>query len=333
MNIRSRIATSFPTCAMVIGLASLLSSATAHAALVLHLPLNDASSGGVTTAAAAINDAGHPTTFGTSVGTGDAWFNDPTRGNVYFSNQGSRLTAGTQGIDRTVGFTWSMWVKIDPAAAGNADAGSDVVIGTRTASGGVWHKVQFSDSQTWAAVSFGANSLATNAWRHMAYIGDSTNVRMYIDGLLVGTPDTTTPTTTFNGNFEIGGSGQFTEDSEGYSSDLGVWTEALTGDEVKGLFDISNASPGLLYDVAEFDQLKQIHDLGSGSVTIGSQTWYYSNSLVGSAGLTQVGSDYNLILNAANGTGLTTIIPEPSSLAMLAFGMISLWLFRKKQSM
>lgn len=278
MNIRTRFASFFATSSnrlavvLVIALvASMQLARPATAALVLHLPLNDASAGGVTTAAAAINDAGHPTTSGTSVGTGDAWFSDPTRGNVYFSNQGSRLTAGTQGIDRAVGFTWSVWVKIDSAAAGNADAGADVLIGTRTSSGGSWHKVQAGATDNWTSISFGASNVANNTWRHIAYLGDNTSVRMYIDGAFVG-QDTTTPTSTFNGNFEIGGSAQFTEDAEGLFSDVGVWTGALTADEVKGLFDVSKASPGLLYDVAEFDQLKQVHDLGSGSVTIGSQT-------------------------------------------------------------
>jgi hypothetical protein len=33
----------------------------------------------------------------------------------------------------------------------------------------------------------------------------------------------------------------------------------------------------------------------------------------------------------ANNITLTVAIPEPSSLAMLALGMISLWLFRRKR--
>lgn len=310
---------------LIAPLACLSFSTSARAALVLHMPMDDASTGGVTTAAASINDPTHPTTFGTSAGTGDQWASDATRGNVYYSTQGSRLNAGTQGIDRAVGFTWSMWVNLDPAAAGNADAGADVIIGTRGASGGSWHKVQRTTVETWAGLSFGiGNDLMTSAWRHIAYVGDSTSIRMYIDGALAGTPDTTTAAATFNGSFEIGGTGTFTEDSEGLFSDLGVWNEALTANEAKALFDISTAGSGLLaYDMAQFDSLKQVHDTGSGNTTINSLTWNYATGLVGAAGLSGSSGNYTLILNAATGTGLVTI-PEPSVAFFGSIGLLAL---------
>lgn len=308
-------------------LAAIALSSSAQAVLVLHLPLNDASSGGVTSAAAAINDATHPTTSGTSTGTGDAWVSDATRGNVYFSNQGSRLTAGTQGIDRAVGFTWSMWVNIDPTAAGNSDSGADVIIGTRN--GSPWHKVQRTSTDNWTGFGFGGADLMTSTWRQLTYVGDTTSVRMYIDGVFVGS-DASTPTSTIDGPLEIGGSSRFSEDSEGLFSDLGVWTEALTANEAKGLFDISIAGGGMLaYDVAEFDTLKQVHDAGGGSAIIGSREWAYATGLAGSAGLSQSGDEYTLILDAANGTGLVTAIPEPS--AALLGGIGALLLLRRRR--
>ena len=303
-------------------LAALTLAVPAQAALVLHLPLNDASSGGVTTAAAAINDPTHPTTFGTSVGTGDQWVNDATSGNVYSTSQGNRLTAGTQGIVRADGFTWSVWVNIDPNAAGNTDAGAESIIGTRATSGGHWHKVGFGAANNWADTTY--STLATNSWKFMTYVGDSTNIRMYVDGVLSGTQDTTTLATTFNGNFEIGGTGQFSEDMEGLLSDVGVWNEALNANEVKGLFDISVAGGGMLaYDVAEFDTLKQVHDAGSGSATIGDLEWTYATGLVGSAGLSLDGGEYTLILDTINGTGLTAI-PEPSAALLGGLGLLAL---------
>ena len=311
----------------VVSLVSIALTVSAQAALVLHLPMNDASSGGVISAAAAINDATHPTTSGTSSGTGDAWVSDATRGNVYFSNQGSRLTAGTQGIDRAVGFTWSMWVNLDPNAAGNSDAGADVIIGTRN--GGTWHKVQRTSTDGWTGIGFGTgNDLMTSTWRQLTYVGDNTSVRMYIDGVFVGS-DATTPTSTYDGPLEIGGSSRFTEDSEGLFSDLGVWNEALTANEAKSLYDISIAGGGMLaYDVAEFDALKQVHDAGSGSAIIGSLEWAYATGLVGSAGLSTSGGAYTLILDELNGTGLTAI-PEPSATLLGGVGMLMLLRRRK----
>ncbi len=318
------LASGFATTLAVIAL-----SASAKASLVLHMPLNDASSGGVTTAAAPINSAAHPTTSGTSAGTTDLWVNDPTRGNVYYSAQASRLNAGTQGIDRAAGFTWSMWVKLDPTAPGNSDAGADVIIGTRQNSNGQWHKVQRTSVENWAGIAnYGGADLMTSTWRQMTYVGDSTSIRMYIDGVQVGSPDTTTPTATYNGNFEIGGSGTFSEDSEGLFSDLGVWNEALTANEITGLFDISRAGSGYLaYNVAEFDTLKQVHDAGSGSATIDGLEWYYASGLAGSAGLSGSNGNYTLILNSTNGTGLVTVIPEPSA-ALL--GVIGAFLFLRR---
>lgn len=303
-------------------LASLALSQQAHSALVLHLPLNDASSGNVTAAAAAINDPTHPTTAGTSATAGDTWTVDAIRGNVYSTTQGSRINAGTQGIVRADGFSWSVWVNIDPTAAGNTDGGAESIIGTRSASGGHWHKVGFTAANNWADTTY--STFATNSWKFMTYVGDSTNIRMYVDGVLSGTQDTTTLATTFNGNFEIGGTSNFSEDMEGLMSDVGVYNEALTVGEIKSLYDITTAGSGLLnYDVGEFDLLKQVHDTASGSVTIGGLQWNYATGLVGSAGLSESGGSYTLILNAAGGTGLVAI-PEPTAALLGSLGLLAL---------
>jgi len=324
MNTRDRIAArlTFAT----LGLVALLAD-SAGASLVLHLPLDDGPDGAaVNTASAAIDDAGHPTTFGTSnAGGGDTWFNDPTRGIVYRSVQGQRLTAGTQGIDRNVGFTWSVWVNVDSAAAGNSDGGADVLIGTRQADGGAWNKVQITGIQNWASI--GGYDVGDATWHHLAYLGDNTSVRFYIDGVFID-QDTTTPSATFNANFEIGGSATFSEDSEGLFSDVGVWNEALTADEVVALFDVGN-TPHLMYDVGQFDLLKQIHDAGSGSVEIGDLTWSYAEGLSGDAGVT----GGILVLDAGAGTGLVAVgpVPEPSSFGLAALGAAGLMRARRRR--
>jgi arylsulfatase A-like enzyme len=62
---------------------------------------------------------------------------------------------------------------------------------------------------------------------------------------------------------------------DGRIDDVSIWDAALTPNEIKCLFDVGNSS-GLLYTAAAFDQLKQVHDAGAGSVTIFGIQWTYA---------------------------------------------------------
>ena len=113
-------------------------AASADAALIAHYPLKDGGAGTPVTGAAEVidGDAGvHKNAVVTSPGApGGTWFNDPSRGIVFSTGEDDRLFAGTQGIDRAVGFTWSLWANV--ASSNLTDSGADVLIGTRAASGG-----------------------------------------------------------------------------------------------------------------------------------------------------------------------------------------------------
>jgi hypothetical protein len=99
----------------------------------------------------------------------------------------------------------------------------------------------------------------------------------------------------------------------GLVDDASVWDEVLTGDEIVGMYDVGI---DLGYTADLFELLKNVHDAGAGSVTIGTTTWSYADSLAGGAGLN--GTTDSLVLNATLGTGLTgVVVPEPSTLAML----------------
>ena len=196
----------------------------ARADLVAYWPLNDGADGDAVTGADDVIDAGTFYQDAVVQGTGGTWFDDPDRGIVFSTGEDDRLNLGTQGIDRNNGFTWSFWGNI--ASSNIADAGADVIIGTR--GGNPWHKIDVQSISNWAGINYptGSSFLADDTWHHHAYVGDATSVRFYRDGVLVG-EDFTTSSMTYNGNFELGGSSQFSEDITGLLSEVAVWDHAL----------------------------------------------------------------------------------------------------------
>jgi hypothetical protein len=203
---------------------------------VAYYPMNDGADGTTVTGADdVIDDGSHPATDATVEGSGGTWFADATRGIVYKTVQGHRLNAGTQGINLTNGFTWSLWVNMDSAA--NADSGPDVIIGSRN---GIWNKFQTTSMDRWASIS--GYNLNDDSWHHVVIVGtNAPEVRVYIDNVSVGFD--TTPYNndwTVDDKFEIGGSSAFSEDSAGLIDDVVVWNEALSISNIAALFSRSN---------------------------------------------------------------------------------------------
>ena len=119
--------------------------------LVAYWPLKDGQPGTAVSQTGAddvIDDPNHGATDAVAQGPNDTWELDPDRGVVLSTKEGSRLRAGTQDIDMTKGFTWSLWVKV--ARSNKTDTGADVIIGSRS---GIWNKVGYSGMQRWATIS------------------------------------------------------------------------------------------------------------------------------------------------------------------------------------
>jgi hypothetical protein len=203
---------------------------SAHATLVAYFPLDEGAAG--TTASViddVIDDPAHGVTDGTANNANATWVNDPTRGIVLSTVQGNRFTAGTQDIDLSLGFTWSLWVKM--SSAGNADSGADVIIGSRN---GVWNKVQPAGTQRY--FDLGNYDVNDDAWHHLAYTGDASGAAFYVDGVVVDTDNAPfNGIQTVNDVMEIGGSSRFSEDSEGLLSDIAIWNERLTDQRIAEL--------------------------------------------------------------------------------------------------
>ena len=167
-------------------------------------------------------------------------------------------------------------------------------------------------------------------WHHIAYVQDTSGTlrQFFVDGVQFatsGTPENYTGGTSFD--VAIGNrTGATGKEPDAGLDDMAFWHEALTGDEMKGLYDVA-VDATLDYDAGEFDLLKGLHDAGTGSIVIGDLEWTYATGLTGPAGLSGSGP-FTLVLNAGAGTGVISaaVVPEPSTFLLAALGLLGLGL-------
>ncbi|MFU8894456.1 MAG: cadherin-like beta sandwich domain-containing protein [Luteolibacter sp.] len=206
---------------------------------VAYWPMRDGTPGqtvptGSGNAAENIIDIANTFVNGTVNNANSTWEADPLRGIVWSTTELNRMTAGTQGIDLNDGFTWSLWVNAD--VSNITDSGADSIMGTRQ--GSPWHKIDLTSTSNWngAVPSSGSYpNLARSEWIHIAYVGHSSfGRRIYVDGELVAS-NATTSSSTFNGALEIGGTSNFNEDVTGLYSDVAIWNQALTVEQIESL--------------------------------------------------------------------------------------------------
>lgn len=80
-----------------------------------------------------------------------------------------------------------------------------------------------------------------NQWTHIAIVGSSTGLRIYLDGVLnasnsvaYGAPDTT-------GTLKIGAEPGFAEFFSGLIDEVQIYSRALSPSEIQGIFDAGDA--------------------------------------------------------------------------------------------
>jgi hypothetical protein len=304
----------------------LFASPILQAALVTYLPLDSATGLTAGTPASGTNNAAI-TSAGAKFGSAALLDGD---GDFFFVDAGS-------GVTGTAGRTISLWVNQDVGSADlrsplsfgingngtkfdididNAADGIEIGVGGgRSTTSGVGFT-----SGTWQFLTFSvaANSVVGNVLAYLnggPAIASAANARAIATNgsrMQVGTSaNTATGTTDPNIQF-----------FDGLVDDIAVWNEVLTANEITSLYDLGESS--LAYTADLFNQLKTVHDAGSGSTTIGALEWSYATGLGSTAGLSGSGSSFTLILDATSGTGLVAV-PEPLVVTLLpGIGLLAL---------
>ena len=160
----------------------------------------------------------------------------------------------------------------------------------------------------------------------MTYDSPTTTLKGFIDGALVAT-STTAVLGVSPKDVMFGGDAYSSTSYTGLLDDIGYWTNRLTDAQAISLFDLGDIAV-LNYDLGEAQQLWDRHAAGSGSTTIAKdgRMWFARRGGL-SGGLGQVidlgEGDYELQLDP-NGGGVSTIIPEPSSVTVLTMGALVL---------
>ena len=237
---------------------------------------------------------------------------------------GNPVTGGAQ---RTV----SVWVYQD---AGSSNLRTPVAFGTLATPFTTGNKLDLDIDNANGGIEVGVGngrtidsglSGLTGSWSLLVATlpvtsGNIQTVTTYFNGTLRG--NATTQTTVVNtaatdplASFRLGASANNVSGNtapsiqffDGLVDDVAVWSEALTSDEIKSLYDVGS-SVALAYTANLFDQLKRIHDAASGSTTIGNLEWSYTTGLTGAAGLSESGGTYTLVLNATADTGVVGVV-------------------------
>jgi len=138
-----------------------------------------------------------------------------------------------------------------------------------------------------------------------------------------------------SGSFGVQGilSGLSNGSDPAWVDDVAMIGETLTGAEVTATYSFGT-KPELLYDLGSVIPLLDAHR-DAGSTVVGDLTWSYATGLTGNLGeVTGSGTDFQVMLTQ-NGTGLIGMvsepIPEPSTLALAALGLLALGLCSRRR--
>lgn len=218
--------------------------------------------------------------------------------------------------------------------------------------------LRFGDnSGTTLGLSTDTSPIAAGEWQHVAltYVandaGDGGTLALYVNGMLVAQKSHSSATNTIDtsdlvDNLLLGafatntaGSSGIRNRFDGLIDDLGIWggtdSPTIPGPvEIAAIHGLGKFA-GLALDDPAIDALLAAFYAGEGATAItGDILWSYSTGLPGALGATG-GSIDNLdafIVLGGQGTGMlaTAIIPEPTTLALLAVGGLALLRKRRR---
>ncbi len=270
---------------------------------------------------------------------GDLWYDANENGNptvvagkfgnaMSFDNDGDFLkTAGglapvTEGRERSV----TGWFKSGWASSSTAEWDTILGYGQDNSNNGEFN-VRFAngtihlhiDNSTLVYANVGALDLYDSDWHHFALVLPEANdnrlsdVKIYIDGVAYSTVlqnGNDQPIRTYAGsssNIHIGASAEDLRAPgnrfHGDLDDISLWGSALTGDEVKALFDVADSS-ALAYDTTKYELLRDVHDGVIPSVVINDLHWWRETSVTSPAGLSGSGNQFVLVMDDTADTGV-----------------------------
>lgn len=187
---------------------------------------------------------------------------------------------------------------------------------------------------SWPMVTAGASSVTNSQWHNVALLWDGASMTSYLDGTQVGGPKAATPF--LNSSVTLWfGSERGTSTFTGQLDDAAIFDTTLTVGQIASIHNVGTSELG--YSMGDMSKLFDVYSAAVGATTTTSdgKTWkHVDGGLPGTAGqLAGTPGSYSVVFSDTGSAGVQQVIPEPSTLVLLAAGLFGLlaYAWRKRR--